>query len=282
MKAHVFATKIGGILTDNKFDRFVGGKTRGSLDFSSLSKISYSSKIFIQRQARKNKDYKVLVLADASGSMGGSPARNTGKALEMLNEALSHTDVEYALWSFAGDILCLKDFKDKKKKEGDVASLYHKHLNDRLLYYCDDCRTAFGSFSRSSDLCPSCNKETASNAYSSSYNADGLAVHLAMEAMKELSGEHILIVLSDGQADAIPYRDSLAYMQKDGVQYQKMRIDNVVKKLLSTTKTILCSIGIESNDVLKHYPEQNTIVVKSSDAVGEALIKLISKHIKRG
>ena len=283
MKAHVLATKIGGILTDNKFDRFVGGKTRGKLDFSALSKIGYSSKVFKQKEARKNKDYKVIVLADASGSMYGDRAHNTGKALELLNDALQKTDVDYALWSFNADILSLKDFEEKPKSKGDTESLYHKHLEERDVYYCESCDVTFGSFNRYSDeKCPSCGEDTDEREDGCGYNADGLALHLALETIQKLSGQHIIVMLSDGQADCNPYfSDKVAYMVKDGVRYRDMRISLVAKKAIHEG-VILCSIGIQNDSVLKHYPKENTIVVNSSNQVGDSLIKLISKHIKRG
>lgn len=283
MKAHVLATKIGGILTDNKFDRYVGGKTRGKLDFAGLAKIAYSDKIFKKKEARKNKDYKVIVLADASGSMYGSRARNTGLALELLNEALSKTDVEYALWSFNGDILSLKDFKEKATPKDAVKNLYSKHLGHRRTYFCFDCNIAFGTFERGYLPCPSCSKVTDRSNRGSSYNADGLALHLAIEALEKLSGEHIVIMLSDGQADAIPdyFGGNLAYMTKGGLRYRDMRIKLVAQKAIAKG-VVLCSIGIQSDDVLKHYPKENTIVVEDSTEVGAALIKLISKHIRRG
>lgn len=284
MKAHVLATKIGGILTDNKFDRFVGGKTRGKLDFSGLAKIAYSAKVFKKREARNNKDYKVIVLADASGSMDGSRANSTGEALELLNTALQKTDVQYALWSFNGDILSLKDFEEKAKPEGDTESLYHKHLDDRYLFHCEECNACFGSFEYDRDEvnCPSCGNRPDERSHSCGYNADGLALHLALEAVQKLSGEHIVVMLSDGQADCIPHfsgRDT--YMVKDGLRYRDMKLGLVAKKAIHEG-VVLCSIGIQSDAVLSHYPKENTIVVKRTDEIGDALIKLISKHIKRG
>jgi len=284
MKAHVLATKISGILTDNKFDRFVGGKTRGKLDFSALSKIAYSNKIFKKKEARKNKDYKVIVLADASGSMYRDKAYQAGKSLELLNTALAGTDVEYALWGFNGDIVSFKNFEDKPKAEGTTNSLYWKQLEDRYLHYCNDCNCSYGSYEHYSyeAKCPNCGGNSDDCRNSSNYNADGLALHLAIEAIEKLSGEHIIVVLSDGQADAIPYFDSkLSYMVKDGIRYQDMRLHDVAKKAVAKG-IILCSIGIEDNDVLRHYPKENTIVVNDSSQVGDALVKLISKHIKRG
>ena len=284
MKAHVLATKIGGILTDNKFDRFVGGKTRGKLDFSALAKIGYSDKVFKKREARKNKDYKVIVLADASGSMYGDRANNTGEALELLNDALQKTDVQYALWSFNGDILSLKDFEEKPKRSGETDSLYHKHLEDRYLHYCRACNASFGSFEYEEEEvdCPSCGKHPDTSTDCSNYNADGLALHLALEAVQKLSGEHIIVVLSDGQADCIPYFDSkLAYMVKDGIRYRDMKLGLVARKAIHEG-VVLCSIGIQSEAVLSHYPKENTIVVQRTSQIGDALIKLISKHIKRG
>jgi len=289
MKAHVLATKINSILTDNKFDRFVGGKARGKLDFAALSKVAYSDKIFKKREARKNKDYKVIVLADASGSMYGDNARSTAKALNMLNEALSKTDVEYALWSFNGDIISIKDFKEAPKGETEAGDLYKKHLYDRYVIYCRKCDCIYGTFNSygREATCPNCGKESDSDYYGDTkqgcaYNADGLALHLAVEKIRELSGEHIVVVLSDGGADAIPtHSHNVRYMTPDGLKYKDMRISLVAKKAIKEG-IVLCSIGIDSNDVLLHYPKENTIVVKNAAGVGPALVALISKQIKRG
>lgn len=289
MKAHVLATKINSILTDNKFDRFVGGKTRGKLDFTSLARISFSDRVFKKREARLNKDYKLIVLADASGSMRGSPAAKTVEALTMLNSALSNTDVEYAIWSFNQDILCLKDFKESSGK--NLEGLYEKHRHERTLYTCQRCGTCFGAFyGVPVTNCISCNVPFRSDndfmtESASGGNADGLALHLAFEEINKLPGKHIIVVLSDGQADCINETTrsgiSARYMAQNGVLYRDMNLSKVVQKVVDSG-IVLCSIGIMCNDVLKHYPKENTIVVSSSDGIPEALIKLISKQIKRG
>lgn len=278
MRSHVFKTKLNSILKDNKFDRFVSGKTRGELDFNSLSKINYSSKIFKRKEARKNKDYKLIVLADASGSMRGTPASSVMESLTFLNEALAGTDVSYAIWSFGGDILCLKDFQEKPKD--NIAKLYKDHLHKRKLLVCHRCSTINGTYEVETSKCSVCNYRLSVEP-SYWYNADGLALHLAQERIEQEGGNHIIIVLSDGDADAIGDIKHCRYLQKDGLRYGDMNIDSVAKKVIEK-KTILCSIGIENRDVLRHYPKENTIVIEESVELGDALVKLISKRIHRG
>lgn len=303
MKGHVLASKINSILHDNKFDRYVSGKSRGDLDFNSLSKISYSSKVFKKREARQNKDYKLIVLADASGSMhSDNKIGNTMEALNTINTALAKTDVEYAIWSFAADVLVLKDFSEKETK--NVGELYYTHSTDRYIVECESCHVCTFGFlgeehggypysssgfdRRATAACESCGQNFVYEDYeyigydkswSASYNADGLALHLAMEAIGKMSGKHIIVVLSDGQADVVPYAGT--YLQKDGLKYNKMKVHDVARKAIEKG-AILCSIGIQDSNVLNHYPKENTIVVKNSAGVGSALVKLISKQIKRG
>lgn len=291
MRAHVLSTKLNSILKDNKFDRFVSGKKRGEMDFQSLAKINFSGKIFKQREARKNKDYKVIVLADASGSMSGTPAMSVKDSLDFLSEALEKTDVEYSLWSFAGDVICLKDFNEKKKN--NVGDMYIKHHRTRVLNICTECGVAWGSYQErgSPAQCISCKNEYSVDTHNGSayYNADGLALHLAQERIEEEGGHHIIIMLSDGEADAIPNKydtddtakKELTYMQADGLKYHKMKLDDVVKSVIKKGTT-LCSIGILSDDVREHYPKENTIVIEHMRELGDALVKLISKNIHRG
>lgn len=283
MKAHVLATKINSILRDNKFDRYVAGKTRGKLDFSSLSKIAYSPKVFKKREARLNKDYKVIILADASGSMGWNGKDEAcEQSLELVSDALEQTDVEYAIWSFSGDVLSLKDFHEEKPK--DIAKLYRKHFRERLLYRCHTCNTAYGSYDEHLTSCLECGVTFSGGNFSVresyGYNVDGLALHLAMEHIQKLSGNHIVIVLSDGQADCIPH-SSYHYMSKEGPTYGQFPLRKVVEKI-KQTKTILCSIGVLSNDVERFYPKENTVVLKNVQKLGDALVYLIKKQIKRG
>lgn len=283
MKAHVLATKINSILRDNKFDRYVSGKTRGKLDFSSLSKIAYSPKVFKKREARLNKDYKVIILADASGSMGWNDKDEAcANSLELIADALEQTDVEYAMWSFNGDVLSLKDFQEEKPK--DIKKLYYNHFRNRMLYRCYTCTTAYGSYKELTN-CLECGitftEGNHSERESYGYNVDGLALHLAIEHIQKLSGNHIVIVLSDGQADCIP-NSQYHYMSREGPTYKEFPLRKVVDKI-KKTKTVLCSIGIMSKDVNNFYPKENTIVLeKNVDKLGDALVYLIKKQIKRG
>lgn len=294
MKSHVLATKINGVLHDNKFDRYVGGRTRGDLDFGSLSKIGYSNKVFKKKEARLNKDYKVIVLADCSGSMWDSGAGQAcGEAFQFLNDALGKTDVEYALWSFNADAICVKDFKESDSKK--IRELYYEHKN-RFLVDCQTCNTVYGTFDPQVEgkPCQACgvifndgdeSTDWEGNYhidYSAGYTADGLALHLATEVIEPLSGKHIIVMLSDGGADSIGGLRYKTYQTRDGIKYEDMKLKKVVDKLLQNEDVILCSIGIQSDNVLQHYPKQNTVVIQRVDQIGHALVGLIGKHVRRG
>lgn len=278
MREHVFAGAVNSILTDNKYDRFVGNKKRGKINFNDLAKIGYSEKIFKKKEARKNKDYSVLILCDASGSMGESDSYGKSRydvvaeSIEFLTEALGKTPVKFAIWSFAGVVLTVKDF-DQEMKGVEASAKYLSHRGDCSV--CSHCEI-IGMWE--DHVCPNCHRmNRTSNA---SYNCDGLALHLALEEIKTRKGEKIIIVLSDGEADAISFYD-WSYMTKDGLTYGKFPIKEVVPKVIKD-KVILCSVGIQSEAVKKIYPPANTRVVNNLNQVCEQIIKLIKPKIKRG
>lgn len=279
MKSYVLATKINSVLQDNKFDRFVSGKTRGKLDFTSLSKIAYSPKVFKKREARQNKDYKIIILVDASGSMNGDKAENCAKGLRLISDALEKTDLEYALWSFNADILSLKDFNEKQPEK--LEELYHNHLRNRLLMICSKCLGVYGTYDvEERKQCLVCGQSTKyiSENKSCWYNADGLALHLAQEKLDTVSGKHIIVVLSDGEADRLP-RTDLKYL--GGATYGHFPLRKVIASC-KKKRTVLCSIGILSKAVNNFYPKENTVVINDSKEIGESLVYLIKKQITRG
>lgn len=289
MKTHVFARAINSILKDNKFDRFVGNKRQGKLDFNNLARVAYSDKVFKKKEARKNKKYNILVLCDASGSMNASSyvkvdgvstsitRRKVVKdSIEFLTDSLNKTDVDFSIWSFGGNVVCVKDFE--QKIAGKVAGEnYDKHFRSNIVL-CTHCGVV--GLQTDSKSCPYCGSYLGFSS-SSNYNCDGLAVHLAQEALQNRDGEKILIVLSDGEADAISYYH-YSYLEKGGVKYGSFPVKEVVKKVVKQGKIILCSIGIQNDAVLKIYPKENTSVVKELSEVTNQIIKIIKPKIKRG
>lgn len=60
-------------MTDNSYDRQVKGRKRGKLDMKSLYKVPMKAEnVFTLKEARKNKNYNVILLIDQSGSMYAS------------------------------------------------------------------------------------------------------------------------------------------------------------------------------------------------------------------
>lgn len=297
MQHHVLASKLNSVLTDNKFDRFVGNKKRGNLDFSNLAKISYSDKVFMQREARKNKDYKLIVLADASGSMRGSPQAYCAEALELLNQALSKVDIEYSLWAFNQEVMCLQDF-GQKYKEKEVYNKYYDQF-ERQSIVCPHC-SVISYISRQDyndkiyndyindkpSKCPSCSGDIIEAFYNVSSVAngtfDGMALHLAQERLEKLPGNHIIIILSDGEADSINFKYREAhYLQKGGIRPIDFPAKQVANKIVKKG-TLLCSVGIKSELVHKVYPKENTRVIYDPKKTGTAIVSILNKLIKRG
>ena len=288
MKEHVFAQAINSVLRDNKNDRYVGNKKRGKLDFDNLARIGYSDKVFKKKEARKNKDYSVLILCDRSGSMGGHSNKDSfwgasrsdvvRDSIEFLTDSLNKTDIQFAVWSFGNVVLTAKDFGERTPGSV-VANRYAEHMNVRA-FTCDRCRLLGVNAASISSVCSSCG-HMADN-IGNGGNVDGLALHLALEEIHTKKGEKIIIVLSDGEADAYHSTCSqYSYMKKDGVKYGAFPVKEVVKKVIKDG-VILCSIGIQNSAVQKIYPKSNTRVVSDLNMVCKEIINLIKPRIKRG
>lgn len=107
----VFRQQLSSIMTDNKFDRIVKNRRRGKLDMTRLPKVQTGSQsVFTQKQARKNKEYNVVIVVDESGSM-----RDEGKR-EVAGEAIAflaaHMDnlVDLAVVGFNSRLRVHKEF----------------------------------------------------------------------------------------------------------------------------------------------------------------------------
>ena len=91
-------------MTDNRYDRVLRKRTRGSLDMKSLWRVSTgANNVFMQRQARKNKNYNIVLLVDRSGSMNtvAQRYRTSMEALAVREYYLNNpVDMSQALQRF--------------------------------------------------------------------------------------------------------------------------------------------------------------------------------------
>lgn len=280
MKEHTFTRSINSILTDNKFDRFVGNKRSGKLDHPNLAKIGFSEKVFKKLEARKNKDYKVTIVCDASGSMQGSSARHLEQSLEFLMKSLNKTDIKYSIMAFAEVPIIIKDF-DSDVEIPKVITAYDKFLWYGMYILCPSCNVIItadygGSGTHKLKKCPYC--KTDLYQMGTGGTNDGMALHIANEEIRKQSGKHIIIMLSDGgSGGGSGYR----WLTKDGPLISKFHLKKVVKQVIKDG-TVLCSVGIQSDDVKKFYPPANTKVINNSAQIGTAIMGILKKLIKRG
>lgn len=90
MNDATFQAKLSSILTDNKFDRWVAGKRSGKLDTKRIYKIRTASTIFKKREARKGKDYSVMIVVDTSGSMSSGGGSKLDTAIQCAQKLQMH------------------------------------------------------------------------------------------------------------------------------------------------------------------------------------------------
>lgn len=98
---NAFKQRLSSVMTDNKYDRNLRYRTKGSLDMKHLWRAKTGAKnIFMQHQARKNKEYNFVLLIDQSGSMADISRDNynsDGQQAELYRqrEVGAITDAEY-------------------------------------------------------------------------------------------------------------------------------------------------------------------------------------------
>lgn len=110
----VFKARLSSVMTDNKYDRRLKGRTRGSLDMTRLWKAeAMATNVFTQKQARKNKEYNVVLLVDESGSMQeDEKIENAAQIAAFLSKAFHGLNVNLAIVGFNRYICLHKSFDE--------------------------------------------------------------------------------------------------------------------------------------------------------------------------
>jgi Mg-chelatase subunit ChlD len=175
-----FRQRVASVMVDNKYDRRVRGKDTGKLDMKRLPKVAIgSNKVFTKKEARKGKNYNIVLLIDCSGSMEGMEYYNYGPhserryAIEVASECavalyrnFGKLGVECAIVGFSDRAAVLRGFDagrgvNEEKLRGDIIS-----------YGWQGTRTDRG-------------------------------LELGYSLFRNRPGENLLVVITDGEADGI-------------------------------------------------------------------------------
>ena len=105
----VFRQRLISIMSDNKYDRQLRNRKRGKIDHKGLWRVSTgANNVFTQKQARKNKDYQIVLIIDQSSSMSSPalPNREVKAQWSHLlaqddHEGIAELNEEYSLRSYA-------------------------------------------------------------------------------------------------------------------------------------------------------------------------------------
>lgn len=111
-----FKHRLTSVLTDNKYDRRIPKRKRGKLHMAGLWRVDTgAANVFSQKQARKGKNYSVVLLVDNSGSMGGGRMVMANKVANFLGVHFEALEIDFSVISFDHKAEVVKRFSDKLK-----------------------------------------------------------------------------------------------------------------------------------------------------------------------
>lgn len=283
MNQSVFRLKVRSILNDNQFDREVKNKRSGKLHFASLYKISFSSKLFKQKEARQGKIYNVSLMIDMSGSMSGSRINLAIKSMVMLYEALckeEYINLEICAFNGCPDLM-IKAIDDKKMTPQELERVlwgtWRASYDDNTLRMAFNKKNQMKIFNARVHSRAAFDKEGYDLGYGlSSTNYDGIALDRSYNRIKDLPGNNMIIMMSDGEPC-----DSDCYYGDDPRRINTYVLKNIAQHIHEKTDVDLFSIGIQNRSVLNHYNKRNTKVIDDPSELYNAVVSLINRNIKR-
>jgi cobalamin biosynthesis protein CobT len=190
MKDPAFHARLKSIMLDNKYDRRLRGRPRGKLDMTKLYKVpTHSRSVFTQKQARKGKQYNIVLLVDESGSMvDGSKSTIAAECAVFLAKAFEGLNLNLSIIGFNQSITVIKEF-DKS------VDLNHVYNAIRTMNF------GYGYI------------------YNNDYDALNRAYHMLNKAP---SGKNIVIMLSDGEPAST---EDVQYIDIDGEEEKSSRYE---------------------------------------------------------
>lgn len=255
MNSAFFKRKVQSILTDNKYDRWVGGYRSGKINLRKLPKVATgSNRVFQRRVERKGKFYSVVIVVDISGSMQGYKMDLAAKSAAELYKALDSNDVEVAVIAFNSVVEMVKDWDWNFKPE-----VVEQHLSN-LMYIQPNQPVDFRVVRDSNQVLARFGDRPM---HPPGENFDYIAIQDASTMLNERKGRKIMLVYSDGQ----PTGDTSGLLRKE------------VRRVIDEG-IITLGFGIHDSAVTSYYPY--TDVIQDVQEIYPKTISLLSKHILRG
>lgn len=302
MNEPTFRKKLDSVLLDNKYDRYVTRQKQGKLDMKSLSKVSYSDKLFKQRIERKGKHYNIVMLLDCSGSMnyGSGSTSKLDQLVKMMERFVpilqSHGSINLEIVGFNATCKTFKSFSDKKVETKKLSSDIYEFTSSSGIgevYLCRD-----GGWGRTVGVVRTEQKKELQDLQAKmksegmlmhtddhrgcSWNADGVAVRYAKDLLHSKKGEKIIMILSDGRPEFAELNDAyVSSIEKySKLKYKEFPLEQEVAKCIREGITLM-SIGILDDSVRRYYPNQNTSVIHRLDDMYPEIIRLFNRNLKR-
>jgi len=299
MKDIAFQKLLASVILDNKYDRYVKNRKTGKLDTNSVYKIMHSNKLFKKREARKNKDYSVSLVIDASGSMNGDRIQLASQSAVKLSHHLCRMGVPNNVVVFNLGVFEAKPFGIKEDK-GLFRKIYESCSGNLLRYYffgADETVQNINKRDSSKKMYPFLEEVVGYNEAmkrrswytskgnnvtmqgGSNGNSDAEAIKIARELLLKQKGSKIMIHLSDGQP--APLSSCLESPIYAGTSQQDYNLKHEAQVTIDSGIE-LYAIGIQSNSVQDYYPKKRTRVIVNLEELYPTIIGLIKKNLKRG
>lgn len=290
---------VRSILTDNKFDRFIGRKTRGRLDSNGLHRFPTNGRIFGQKEERKGKHYTATILVDLSSSMG-SRIPSAAPAAMRFHQLLAEI-IPVQVRGYNNSFYKFAEFGEKLKKD-DPEKIANKMISMVVEGNgTQACLARVGTLPNGQPKYGMMNlpltpahqrliKENGNDYREASFDTrgtlDGTAIRTITDQLSQMPGKHIVIVLNDG-GPGQSYQEDV-YTWQDGFKtpYTNENLD--LKKAVEYAMDrgiMFVGIGIHSDDVERYYPKKFCTVVRHGDDISTAFAgasKQLTRYVHRG
>lgn len=201
-------------LIKGRNSRYTDGLKRGDLDDRKLWQHQTNNRIFKKKDQPKKAEANVLILVDASGSMGcGTRATSASECAAVVTEVMDSLGFGCEVIDFNSDGATASGYTSMRVRKGMTAPL------NRIT------------------------KAAIRAPFVGSQNSDGYAVQWCLNRLSKMKGNRILFVISDGQP-AGPYDTA----HGSGSNHLKAVVEGAPKDIG------LFSIGIDGMDTSRFYP----------------------------
>ena len=249
-----FKARLNSVMSDNRYDRRLNHRTRGKLDMTGLHRVGAgATNVFSQKQARKGKNYNIVLLVDVSGSMSGWSRSFKGGELEAarvyaakhnisVEEAMRTTTVPFNI--------------DIAANVSGFLAVHFKGMNiEYEVIAFDDQPHTVKTFDK--DIKP---EVIQSEIVRMSGGGTQMlpALEHAYKSLRYKSGQSFVIVISDGQTG-------------EGAEIKKVLHAN------PDVKAFGIGIGGSTCEVI---PDNQTI--QDTNELQTVILQWLSKHVRRG